>query len=432
MKTFVLCMLVLFLNVNGHVSAQVREEQQLQRAARGKEGVGQDEMVSFKNDLSYIQAIKALSELSKKFLGKPIVDPAPKDKAIGVGIDGWYWRDALETVLRTNGLWYREEAEYFLIFQPGAQPVTPPVTTQITQPTTTQPIGTQPPLVTQLPTEPPKPTEAEELSKSREVTISAIFLEVDQTKAREIGVNFSLFKTRGMEIGFDFQGAQGVRSSLINIEARQGPTRRVSLDIETALRFFESEALGEVIARPQVTVRTGQKGRVQIGQDFSFRSRTISGDVIENFYSTGTILEVTPKVHTIDNIEFIDLTLQVERSSVVPGEVTTLINKSKAESKLLLLDKEESYVGGLYVNEETNQRQGIPFLKDLPWWFFGLRYVFGYDAIRVARKELIVLIKAELVPMLDQRVTDRDSVKNLLQEKVKEGREDTTRRLKKD
>lgn len=428
MKTLSLVALVLVLTVGVDAVAQIREEQQLRRAARGKEGVSPEEMVSFKNDLSYVEAIKALSELSQKFLGKPIVDPAPKDKPIGVGIDGWYWRDALEMILRTNGLWYEEQPSYFLVFDPRARQAQPtPAVAQPAQPVT-QPIVSP---AVQQPAAPPQPTEAEELAAAREVTISAIFLEVDQTKAREIGVNFSLFKTKGMQIGFEFQGAAGVRSPLVNIEARQTPTRSLSLDIETAMRFFESEALGEVIARPQVTVRTGQRGRVQIGQDFSVRSRTISGDITENFYSTGTILEVTPKVYKIGEVEFIDLSLDVERSSVNPGEVTTLINRSKASSKLLLLDKEESYVGGLYVNEETTQRQGIPFLKDLPWWVFGLRYVFGFDAVRVARKELIVLIKAELVPMLEERVSERGKEKNLLQEKIQEGREDTAKRLKK-
>jgi type IV pilus assembly protein PilQ len=116
---------------------------------------------------------------------------------------------------------------------------------------------------------------------------------------------------------------------------------------------------------------------------------------------------------------------------VVPGAVTTVVNKSKASSRLLLLDKEEAYVGGLYVNEESTQRTGIPILKDLPWWFFGLRYLFGYDAIRTARKELIVIIKADFVPFVEERVSQKDVRRNLLQERLKEGREDTIRRLNK-
>ncbi|HWP81490.1 MAG TPA: type II and III secretion system protein [Bacteroidota bacterium] len=429
-KHWCILLLCMFLAGSDDLIAQAREEQQLRRAARGKEGVAQEELVSFKNDLSYVEAIKALSEMSRKFLNKSIVDPAPKDKPIGIGIDAMYWRDALETILRANGLWYEEYPDYFAIASAAdiaARQRQQTTTTPLTPTTTT----TLPATPGQLTPEQEKEQKAQQLAKSREVTISAVFLEVDRTKAREVGVSFSIFKQRGTALSFEFGGAERVGSPLIEATAVQTPTKQLSLDIESALRFFEDEALGEVIARPQVTVRSGEKGLVQIGQDFSFRSRTISGDVTETFYATGTILDVTPNVIRIGDLEFIDLTLKVERSSVVPGAVTTIINKSQASSKLLLLDKEEAYVGGLYVNEETQQRQGIPILKDLPWWFFGLRYLFGSDAVRTARKELIVLIKAEMVPFIEERVSKRDADRNLLQERLKEGREDTIKRLRK-
>jgi type IV pilus assembly protein PilQ len=425
---FIICLLVVG---NEFLAAQVREEAQLRRAARGKEGVSQEELVSFKNDLSYIEAIKALSEMSRKFLNKPIVDPAPKDKPIGIGIDAMYWRDAFETILRANGLWYEEFPDYFAIStaadiasrqrQSSITPLTPATTT-------TPSVPTQP---GQLTAEQEREAKVRELAQSREVTISAIFLEIDRSKARQVGISFSLFKPRGTQISFEFQGAAQVGSPLMTAEVAQPGTRRFMVDIESAVRLFEDEALGEVIARPQITVRSGEKGTVQIGQDFSYRSRTISGDVVESFFPTGTILDVTPNVLRIGDLEFVELDLKVERSSVVPGAVTTVVNKSKASSRLLLLDKEEAYVGGLYVNEESTQRTGIPILKDLPWWFFGLRYLFGYDAIRTARKELIVIIKADFVPFVEERVSQKDVRRNLLQERLKEGREDTIRRLNK-
>jgi len=42
-------------------------------------------------------------------------------------------------------------------------------------------------------------------------------------------------------------------------------------------------------------------------------------------------------------------------------------------------------------------------LKDLPWWIFGLRYLFGYDSKQVIKRELVVLIKAEILPSLEER-----------------------------
>jgi general secretion pathway protein D len=44
-----------------------------------------------------------------------------------------------------------------------------------------------------------------------------------------------------------------------------------------------------------------------------------------------------------------------------------------------LLNGEETILGGLFVNEEAITRNGIPFLKDLPWWVLGIRYLTGSD-----------------------------------------------------
>ena len=67
------------------------------------------------------------------------------------------------------------------------------------------------------------------------------------------------------------------------------------------------------------------------------------------------------------------------------------------------MDGEETVIGGLYSNEISSNREGIPILKDLPWWFFGLRYLFGYESSSLGRKELIILLKAELLPSLMER-----------------------------
>jgi type IV pilus assembly protein PilQ len=174
----------------------------------------------------------------------------------------------------------------------------------------------------------------------------------------------------------------------------------------TALfQFFESENVGEIIASPNITVRDGIKGRIQVGSDFSIKQRDFSGNIIENFFSTGSIIEVTPFVYSEEGVDYLLLSINVERSSFIPDPLTTEIRKTAANTQVLMLNGEETIIGGLFINEETNVRTGIPFLKDLPWWVFGLRYIFGADETRINKKELIILLKADLVPTLKTRQT---------------------------
>jgi type IV pilus assembly protein PilQ len=261
------------------------------------------------------------------------------------------------------------------------------------------------------------------------VTISAIFLEINKSKLRESGLNFNIFRGKDLNMQVQFSGADQVSSNIFQVTA--SPTNpKLAVDITAALKIFESEGVGEVLARPQSTVRSGSKGRLQVGTDFSIKEKDFSGNIIDKFYSTGTILDITPKVYRYGSTDFIDLSYHVERSTVTPGTVSTLINKSTSDGRSTVLNGEEMYVGGLYSNELNTTRDGIPFLKDLPWWFFGLRYIFGYDKVETVRAELIILLKAELVPTIEDRVREMAKERNILQDKLKEIDKDVEKKLK--
>jgi type IV pilus assembly protein PilQ len=115
-------------------------------------------------------------------------------------------------------------------------------------------------------------------------------------------------------------------------------------------------------------------------------------------------------------VDFVLLELRCERSSSQTGESGLEILKTQAETEVILLDGEETIIGGLYSNSIGTEREGIPFLKDLPWWFFGLRYVFGYEAKTYSKKELLILLKADLLPTLSNRFEARFQRKNNLLE----------------
>jgi general secretion pathway protein D len=68
-------------------------------------------------------------------------------------------------------------------------------------------------------------------------------------------------------------------------------------------------------------------------------------------------------------------------------------------------------------------------LKDLPWYVFGLRYVFGYDRITEVKQELIILLRAEIVASIEDRVADQMRAKeNLIERTRKEFDEDILKR----
>jgi len=114
-------------------------------------------------------------------------------------------------------------------------------------------------------------------------------------------------------------------------------------------------------------------------------------------------MTVTPTVVEDEDIEAIHLVASVQKSSATPGELSTIINKSESSTEVLLFDGEETVIGGLYDTDETVTRVGIPILKDLPWWVFGIRYLTGSNRHEANVREMIVIIKAEISKPINER-----------------------------
>jgi type IV pilus assembly protein PilQ len=249
---------------------------------------------------------------------------------------------------------------------------------------------------------------------TNEVQISAVFFEANRSQLEELGIDWSFTNTAPNATTEIQSSNTGSSSSQSDAEAAAEYGLKTSLhvyknavDVLGMLKALQSENLAEVISAPSIVVRSGEPGRIQVGQDFSIKQRDFSGNTVEKFYSAGTIIEVTPTVLTHDSINFVHMKISAERSSVIPDPVSTIINKTVANTSIILLNGEETVVGGLYLNDAKTVRRGIPFLKDLPWWVFGLRYLFGYDKDEVAKKELIIILKANISPSIQERVATR-------------------------
>jgi type IV pilus assembly protein PilQ len=164
-------------------------------------------------------------------------------------------------------------------------------------------------------------------------------------------------------------------------------------------------------------VLSGKEGYIQVGEDFSIKSTDEeTGEVTDKFFSTGTIMRVSPTIIEGDGEAAIHLVTMVEKSSATPGELSTIINRSTSQTELLMYSGEEQVIGGLYSTEETIVRSGIPFLKDLPWWVLGIRYLTGFNKKEHNVREMIIILKAEIV----HSIADRKNESRSLKQRVKE------------
>ncbi len=355
--------------------------------------VAPEELVSMAKDLPFDKAMLLFSDFSKRYLNKIIVDASNEKKPIGVDVENKYWLQAFEEILRANSMWYDEREEFFYVFSSENAPVKDAAGTVVAQP------AAKPDSMGKM------------LFRQRDIRISSVFFNIDVVKSLNAGINWSFSylgdSTSGstptqfggeFNAGFNDPGAEGLTSA--GFLGRMVPAIKFS-NVQALVSFFQSNQLGDVLSGPSIVVSSGKKGRIQVGQDIFITTRDISGNTIQQPVSSGIIIDVTPTVYDEKGIMFVNLDIKAERSTVSAGPT---INKSSAQTFSVLYDGEETVIGGLYTTAESSERGGIPYLKDLPWWVFGLRYLFGYDKTSVVTQELIILLKAEVVPTVEERV----------------------------
>ena len=377
------------------------------RMQQRKGFVSPQEIVSLDSTMRFDQALLVLNELSKQFANKVIIDLEKRRAPIGVYIVNQPWRDALETILTRWGLWYEEESEFIRIVSASA---------------VTRTEGEAPGAA---PAEPPPTLE------SRDVRISAVFFAANVQKLQEYGISWNFFRSKPKEASIDAYSSIGIGAgdTLGDIP----PTPKRSLDkafgvvhsppefkfanIDALVKFFGTDNLGEVITSPEVVVRNGKKGKIQVGRRIYVTVRDFAGNTINEPVETGTIIEVTPTVYAQSDTSFIHLDLAVEQSDASPGPI---INKTMVKTYALLYNGEETVIGGLFTTVDQNTREGIPILKDLPGWFLGLRYLFGSERILKNKQELIILLKAELLPSIRDRINQVESMDSIIKNKRRE------------
>ncbi|MCH8031939.1 MAG: type II and III secretion system protein [Bacteroidetes bacterium] len=404
-----LCLLVVLLAGPAHEAVAQRVSPPVGR--RVLSYVPPDQLVSFLPTTQFNEFIRIMNPVFLRVTGKALVDPMDRTDAIGVSLNGIHFIDAFELVLDRAGLDFRESERYFVIHERAAQAITSDALA-LGGPMGQGFMGAG--ASADLPA----------TADSREIRIDAIIFELNANKFRETGTNWAtLFGNAsgggtGGTGGTDGTGGTGgavIPRFSVNgesfFDAIDGyiTTSTDQIDISVLLslfRWFETQGYGETIASPSISVLSGEQGRMQSGSDIPINLQDFQGNTITQFISTGIIIDVTPTLisdpsagENGEPLEFVHLDIKVEKSAARPSEAGLTIDKSDVRTQVLLLDGEQTVIGGLYSTEESTTRKGIPILRDIPL----IKYLFSYSTRTVIQKELVVVLQVRVVDSLPTR-----------------------------
>ena len=331
-------------------------------------------------------AVRILESFSVEESGKKLINLSSYNGNINVPIRDMHWREALELVALQNNLFIEEGVGYLALKDIEEEAEAAPTAMDA------------------LDLMDPEARKIYEEALTKQVRIKAVAMLADRSYLKNLGIDWSTVLNGKVNVNAGFAGASQLTSPLTLSGSTTTDIGNYSVDINTLIRTIETNQKGSILAEPSILVTSGKTGRIQVGQDISIKTADEAGNTLDTFFSTGIIMETTPTVVEVDGEEVIMMQLSIERSSGQPSEVSTVITKSTSSTELVMYDKEETVIAGLFDSDEVNVRSGIPILKDLPWWVFGIRYLTGYNSVEIKERELVITIKAEIVESALERL----------------------------
>lgn len=332
-----------------------------------------NQKVSLNSNTHVNTAVQILEHFSMAETGKKVINMSSFNSNINVQISDIHWRTALDLIVLRNKLLLEEGAGYFAIKD---------LVQEVGEETSQE-------LIEKL--------NLQKDALSKQIRIKAVAVLADRSYVRNLGVDWSTVANGKVSVNAGFAGASQFVSPLTLSGSGTTNIGKYTVDINTVINAIESDSKGSILAEPTILVSSGKTGHIQVGQDISIKTADEAGNTMDTFFSTGIILDVTPTLVEVDGEDLIILNLSIERSSGQPSAVSTIITKSTSSTELVLYDGEETVIAGLFDTDEVKTRSGIPILKDLPWWVFGIRYLTGYDSYEKKEREFIITLKAEVV-----------------------------------
>jgi type IV pilus assembly protein PilQ len=249
-----------------------------------------------------------------------------------------------------------------------------------------------------------------------QVQIEARIVQADTTYTRSLGVQWgiqnvnqlggtggtSAFKT-GTTGSF---GAQ-ISDFLINLPANPGlpsvpgagfsigKTDGAMLDV----RLSAGELLGltKVIAAPKITTLDKRDAKIAQGESIPFQTTSLQGTQT-TFVDANLELNVTPQITSRDPKEIgkqILMKVRATRNAVGArsNPAGPSIDRREATTQVLVRDGETMVIGGVFVDSQSNNVAGIPYLSRVPV----LGWLFKSKTENVSKQELLIFLTPTIV-----------------------------------
>lgn len=256
-----------------------------------------------------------------------------------------------------------------------------------------------------------------------QVQIEARIVQADTVYARGLGVQWGIkdsnfspghFKLVGNVTG-PFANAGGTgnstieRTFLVNLPAQVGGLPAVpgigwtfgklSDGFALDMRLSAGELLGlsKVIAAPKITTLDKREAKISQGESIPFQTTSLQGTQT-TFVDANLELNVTPQITSRDPKEDgkrILMRVRATRNAVGArsNPAGPSIDRREATTQVIVRDGETMVIGGVFVDTQGNNVQGVPYLSRMPV----IGWMFKNKSETVSKQELLIFLTPSIV-----------------------------------
>jgi type IV pilus assembly protein PilQ len=256
-----------------------------------------------------------------------------------------------------------------------------------------------------------------------QVQIEARIVQADTVYARGLGVQWGItnsdfgpntFSSVGNLTG-PFAPAAGTgtqvipRDFLVNLPAQVGGLPAVPAigytfgklapGFALDLRLSAGELLGlsKVIAAPKIITLDKREAKISQGESIPFQTTSLQGTQT-TFVDANLELNVTPQITSRDPKEvgkLIMMRVRATRNAVGArsNPAGPSIDRREATTQVNVRDGETMVIGGVFIDTQSNNVQGVPYLSRIPV----LGWLFKNKSESVSKQELLIFLTPQIV-----------------------------------
>ena len=165
------------------------------------------------------------------------------------------------------------------------------------------------------------------------------------------------------------------------------------------LRLSAGELLGlaKVIAAPKITTLDKREAKISQGESIPFQTTSLQGTQT-TFVDANLELNVTPQITSRDPREIgkqIMMKVRATRNAVGArsNPAGPSIDRREANTQVIVRDGETMVIGGVFIDTQNNNVQGVPYLSRIPV----LGWLFKNKSESVSKQELLIFLTPSIV-----------------------------------